>query len=384
MKKLELLVASRLLFAVCGCAPDDGTETAGQAATGETCVGNPSSDLRPSCCYVPGRDPVPADEDRDGVFDRCEEALAQKFAPIVYHSSDESNWPANVDWFLPKTTLFFYDDGCTPDWHARAVAAPSQAGLLGWSVTGGCGSSDTVWSNGTRSNQKQRTFYLSDVAEPSRQGSLDSRDWRTYVHAYRNNVSGVTLQYWRMYAYNDAFNNHGGDWEGEFVVLDANLAPSRVALMGHTGIEDKAPGEFVWEGSHVRVFSEGGGHATRASGGGIVARGCFFAPCVIDPANQATFARQETWNGGTVRWPNGLTSGSGGLLDVGDKVHPRNGQVFVQYSGLWGSPGTFFGTSGYWGPAFNETAMRGNFITAWCYGIVGDAPGECTPAATSR
>jgi hypothetical protein len=349
------------------------------------CNANPTSDMRAACCYTPIRDAVPADGDQDGLFDRCEDALAQKFAPIVYHSSDESNYPVNVDWFLPKTNLYFYDDACTPDWYGGLKAAPSQWDLLAWNVSGGCGSSDTVYSNGTRSESKQRTFFLMDVAASYRRGSLNSSDWRTYVHAFPNDWGGITVQYWREYAYNDAANDHGGDWEGEFVLLDSNLNPGRVILMGHDGIANLGPGSYVWEGNHVRVFSEGGGHATHETGSGIYAVGCSGgSPCSIDPNNQATNVRQETWNGGTVRWTNGSTSTNGGLLNVGEKIHPLNNQVFIQYSGIWGSPGTFFGTSGYWGPAYNETAKQGNFMTAWCYGRINAPTGECTPNAVSR
>ncbi|MBI4511339.1 MAG: hypothetical protein HY698_17025 [Deltaproteobacteria bacterium] len=83
--------------------------------------------------------------------------------------------------------------------------------------------------------------------------------------------------------------------------------------------------------------------------------------------------------------PNGTRTPSGGLLNVGEKSRPRNGQVFIRYSGLWGSPGTFFGTSGYWGPAFNETAAKCGpssdhencagrvFHTAWCAGMAGNS-----------
>jgi hypothetical protein len=45
-----------------------------------------------------------------------------------------------------------------------------------------------------------------------------------------------------------------------------------------------------------------------------------------------------------------------------------NGQVFLQYSSIWGSPGFLFESSGYWDPAFKETAMQGDFITACCGG----------------
>jgi hypothetical protein len=89
-------------------------------------------------------------------------------------------------------------------------------------------------------------------------------------------------------------------------------------------------------------------------------------------------------------------------VNVGEKSRPRNGQVFVQYAGLWGRPGRLFITSGYWGPAANETgatcadgqpAYRALlqypaahescapiFIRAWCDAMAGstaDLAREC-------
>jgi hypothetical protein len=342
---------------------------------------------------APGDYPV-ADDDGDGIIDRCEQTLAERYAPIIYHSSDESNLPTNVDWFLPKTELWFYDDACTPDLHWHAITAPTQVQLLGWWYQGGCDTSDTVYSNGTRSAQKQRTFYLKDIAEAFRTGSLDSRDWTTYYHAYPNDIGGVTIQYWRFYAYNDAVNNHGGDWEGVHMVLDRDLQPSQVGFLGHTSIDYKLPSDIQWEGTHPRIYSEGGGHASHPRGNDIVARGCVGEPSHIDPNNPCTGIRQETWTDGQVHWCNngsvGLCHGNvtqtGRLLNVGTKIAPMNGQVFMQYSGIWGSPGMFFGTSGYWGPAFNETGMRGDgFVPAWCQGMANVYIGrECYPMARSR
>lgn len=342
---------------------------------------------------APGTPPF-SDIDSDGIIDGCEQTLAEKYAPIVYHSSDESNLPTNVNWFLPKTSLWFYDDNCTPDLHSRMIISPTQVQVLGWWYRGGCGASDTVYSNGTRSNRKQRTFYLSDVAGSFRIGSLDSRDWTTYHHTYLNNLGGVTIQYWRFYAYNDAANNHGGDWEGIHLVLDSNLQPAQVGFLGHSSIDYTPPSALQWEGTHPRIYSEGGGHASHPSGGGIFARGCSGEPSSINPGNPCTFIRQETWTNGQVRWCsnshvsfcNGAVTPTGTLLNVGSKFQPMNGQLFILYSGIWGSPGTFFETSGYWGPAFNETGMGSDgFITAWCAGIVNvDVGRECYPAARSR
>lgn len=335
---------------------------------------------------LPGVGTSTLDGDNDGIADSCEQWLAEKFAPILYHSSDESNYPTNVDLFLKNTTLSFYDDDCTPDLKVRFLGAPSQAQLFGHSHQGECGSSDTVFSNGTRSNKKQRTFFLEDVGEEFRIGSLNSSEWITYFHAYKNDVNGVTIQYWRLYAFNDAVNNHGGDWEGVHVVLDSSLRIRRLDLLGHTSIEEVEAAGVQWEGNHPRIYSEGGGHASRASGGGIQARGCpIIIGCSIDPNNQRTFIRQETWSGGDVNWFDGRVGKVGVLVNVGEKLKPLNGQVFIQYSGIWGSPGALFATSGYWGPAFNETDMaKDGFVTAWCRGMRSPTTQECYPIAISR
>lgn len=346
----------------------------------------PSPTATPLTCLMPSGTPA-SDDDGDGISDACVQALAEKFAPIIYHSSDESNYPTNVDIFLRNTSLWFYDDDCTPDLREFFQAAPTQAQLLTHSRQGGCGSTDTVFSNGTRSDRKQRTFFLEDVPEPIRAGSMNSSDWTTYCHVYRNDGGGVTIQYWRFYSFNDALNNHGGDWEGFHLVLDAGLRPARVDFLGHTKIDSVQPDGIQWEGDHPRIYSEGGGHASHPSGAGILARGCpIITGCSVNPDNPRTFVRQETWPNGEVKWFDGRTGRTGALVNIGEKLRPLNGQVFVQYSGIWGSPGVLFGTSGYWGPAFNETEMGGDgFIKAWCARMVSPTRAqECFPSARSR
>jgi hypothetical protein len=201
-------------------------------------------------------------------------------------------------------------------------------------------------------------------------------------------LGGVTIQYWRVYAYNDAVNNHGGDWEGFHLVLNSALTPVGVDLLGHTTIDRVAAADVQWEGGHPIVFSEGGGHATHTTGDDIQARNCpsLTLPCVIDLKNPRTYVRQETFPGGVVRWFDSRVTRNGRLLNIGEKQHPLNGQVVIRYSGIWGSPGTFYEFSGYWGPAFNETGMQGTFITAWCKGmpIAVQASQECHPSAVSR
>lgn len=335
-------------------------------------------------------DALPAgtpDEDRDDLDDECEQVLAERFAPVVYHSTDETNFPTRVERILENTTLYFYDDDCSPNQVEALHASPTQRELVGAGHAASCGTHAGAFSDGTRSLRKHRTFFLADVANARRAGSADAREWTTYFHAYKNDIGGVTVQYWRVYAYNHALNNHGGDWEGIHVVLDASLAMQSVRLLGHASIEEMPALELTREGTHPRVFSEAGGHATRASGEEVRARGCAFGDaCTIDVADARTFVRQETWSGGEVRGADRTASKGGALVNLGAKEHPMNGQLFVRYSGLWGSPGVLYGTSGYWGPAFNETGMTDDgFVTAWCAGMAGAAlEAECYAPTVSR
>jgi hypothetical protein len=341
---------------------------------------------------LPSNDPIDprcdsrgaSDGDHDGLADGCEDALAQRFAPIVIHSTDESNFPTNVDVFLRETSLAFHDESCGRAKDTVIERAPTEADLTQRAADVRCGG-DRVASAGSRSRGKHETFFLADVPREDRRGSADSRDWTTYVHAYPNVLGGVTLQYWRFYAYNDAFNNHGGDWEGIHVVLDPHASVASVRLLQHGSSDDLAPPRLEWFGSHVIVYSEGGGHASRASGAGIVARHCDLEPCVVSLEDRGSYVWQETWRGGRVRWPDGRATEGGGLVNMGEKSAPLNGQLFVQYSGLWGSPGAFYWSSGYWGPSYNETSMRGDgFLTSWCAGMAGalDRHRECWPAGT--
>ena len=378
----------RTAFAVCALAscrpnPSSGSPRALLLATAMDVIPD-RGDLGTVCSDELAAHAV--DADGDGLADACEQVLAERFAPIVYHSSDETNFPTNVDRFLERTTLAFFDDACSPDHVSVVRAAPTQAELVDAQHGASCGTSTRVTSGGTRSERKHRTFFLADVDATARRGSADTREWTTYFHAYKNDVGGVTVQYWRVYAYNDALNDHGGDWEGIHIVLDASLALHSVRLMGHSTIDEESPDAFEHEGTHVRVFSEGGGHATLVTGDRIHARGCDAEDCEIDVADARTFVRQETWTGGAVRFAGRAASEGGALVNLGAKQHPMNGQTFLRYSGLWGSPGVLYGTSGYWGPAFNETAMRGDgFVMAWCAGMAGVAlDAECRANDVTR
>jgi len=322
----------------------------------------PSSDPRQSrlvTAFQLARSPAANDADADGIPDAHEEQIARRFAPIIVHDPTERAFPTSVDEFLRRTTLWLYDDSCTPDL-AIQFGPVRQADLArGFGPT--CDSRRPIDSHGVRSRRKQHTFFLADVAPVDRAGTQDADHWPTYVHVYRNEWHGLTLQYWRFYAYNDRFPYHGGDWEGLHVVLDSRDSVRELALIGHVDIAVLGPDVFQWNsaegGYHPVVGVQRGSHTTTV---GIPSGG----------------DRHLSW-----RSP---------LVNIGEKTRPLNGQLFLRYSGLWGSPGAFYHSSGYWGPAFNETDLADDgFVVAWCRGMLDyqrelDGTRECYPTNHSR
>src|SRR2546423_808261 len=70
--------------------------------------------------------------------------LAATYAPIIYHANDEPNLPVNVDWFLPRTSLWFYDRTCDPPVRQLVVDRPAHADLIRREYRAFCAPSGTV------------------------------------------------------------------------------------------------------------------------------------------------------------------------------------------------------------------------------------------------
>lgn len=331
---------------------------------------------------------------------------AARYAPIVYHQKNEVNWPANVEWVTARTSLWVYVKnrcnvllmegsqgdvpGQTPTnadrleyymitWGARYVHIPQ------------CGQSGTdIDLFNAADRDRNRTFYLRTFGTAGRGGvgpvevtpqdKRASPEWTTYVHQYTNQDGGTTIQYWRVYPYQDYLpdlgGKHGGDWEGVQVVLDTSGVPREVRFLGHGGLSSYPEikrvlrpgawdpngrwGDLQWRDGHPLVSSERGGHASKE---------------MTD--NPANFIEQKTW-----------LPEHGGLEDMGSFEYPT--ARWVRFSGLWGSPPDIVlpgqpvhhddpdsSKGGYWGPAFNgnkETnrtidGVGGKYITAWCGGV---------------
>lgn len=86
-----VLLAGALLFLCAVCAGAAGTGTSAAPAPGS------AAGLRVGWTEAECRAPAPdADRDADGVDDRCEQALAAAFAPLLVFDAGECGWDASV------------------------------------------------------------------------------------------------------------------------------------------------------------------------------------------------------------------------------------------------------------------------------------------------
>jgi hypothetical protein len=368
--------------------------------------------------------PSPADLDGDGIDDGLEQVLAERYAPVIYIHPSENNYPANVDWFLARAHLDYFED-CFPDVneHVPGASSPldSQAMLLGdpWAHPDAWGPGHPVRHCGDppdhrrittvepdpESYSDQTTFLMPDLADQYKVGSLDPSDWKSYVHVYPNSFGGVTVQFWHNFAYNGldflGFGNHGGDWDGTIhVVLDAALQPLGAWYSRHS---DDHPGTFFpwdqvhkYQVTHPLMILDRGGHAAfkdvaDAEDHGVPGTDYTWSD---DPDNLFWGTAWKTWTGGgVVQHDNApfpvaqhLTQNpgtTGGVVNLGEynpgvrqptsllagQLLPLNHQEFLAYSGRWGSIGLIF--SGPRGPVFQ--GYDGGVYKSW-YNQASGAP----------
>jgi hypothetical protein len=273
----------------------------------------------------PAADPAP-------LGDALEDALLDRFAPVVLLHPSEPARPSSAEWLLARSEI-------EPPGRAPRVLAASVLGVLA----------------SFASPAEDPRARLRPVPAALR-GDVDPRAWRAYGHAYRGAGGGVLLQYWFLYPMNAGYGlfDHEGDWEHVTVRLGADLRPEGAHYARH---HDSAPGPwFPWsalarEGDHPVVLAARGTHASYASPGEapIWDRVCGER----DPGRAAA-------DGCTV-W---RTAGS--VVNMGERSAPRVG--FLAWPGRWGATGRF-------GEDSADAAPPGPaFQAGWC---AGGAPGAC-------
>lgn len=259
-------------------------------------------------------EPSAGDLDGDGIRDDLEQKLILELAPEVRLHPDDHTRPANVDWYLAKTSLRFSHPPC-----ADLEVAGNGVATQETSSTQKHPTDDWICAHGE--------FFLHPESDAVHDGMPDSSGWRMYAHVKKSVVvaGGFDVQFWFFYAYDFAKwgLNHEGDWEHVTVSTDADGNFVSAWLAQHTYGTRHSRSDLVWNGTHPIVYSAIGTHASYPRAGDW-------------PTHYPTM-KDHTADGGPVwkGWEN--------VVDVGEKAHPKNGQSFIRYGGRWGGEGLFGG-----------------------------------------
>ena len=293
--------------------------------------------------------------DGDAIDDGVEQCLLERYAPVAFLPLNK-DWtrPANVDWFLARSTLRFHHNNC-PDC-SIIPSGPGQAALGQQSHQhrGGflCRHSGTRYPSGSGDPVPGQQFFLQVLDDRDHAGPGNPADWRVYGHVYRNVLGGIDVQYWLFFAYNDNFAgfNHEGDWESVAVRLRGDGSVESAFYCEHGNCHRKEPWQVGWyRGTHPQVWIADGSHAAYESE--AECDRLLFSEGGPDSCETSDDFRWFTWAGGRGN-ERGLQGG--GVTNLGERGLPLDGQAFLHFNGRWGEIGVSDDTSGPIGPAYKD------------------------------
>jgi hypothetical protein len=195
--------------------------------------------------------------------------LAEKYAPIAMlreqedppcDTGGEQYQPTSVGTVLgnPKVTLYHLDPEEGLEEVKKAPTAADIAGL-----------DETFYLNLEGEALGDTCVYARDFARLKREGQAPPV---VYAHIARETgSSGLALQYWFFWYFNQFNDLHEGDWEGMQLGFEANSAtealreePYEMILFQHAGGEraDWDDSKVQKEGNRPIVYPAAGSHAT--------------------------------------------------------------------------------------------------------------------------
>lgn len=325
-----------------------GSGTGGSAGGGETGGSGPGGSgssggeggSGPAGAGGEGGGQTGLDEDADGIDDGLENTLARRFAPVLRLTKSEQYLPGSVAWYLPQVHMRFNHNNC-PDHEIIALGKVTIDNLSkqNHQNTGTlCGHS----GDPLLSNAKHLEFFLQPPDDKVHDGAPPA-DWRVYAHVKKSKtiVGGYDVQYWFFYPFNSTIVNfdHEADWEHITVITDASEALQQARYAAHAGgtTHPASALEFVPGTPRPVGYVAIGSHATYNKPGEYETQAPDF---VFTDHADGLGPEFDT---------------SVGLVNVGERGKPLNGQSWVNYGGRWGEIGQFADTSGPPTPSFQAS-----------------------------
>lgn len=278
------------------------------------------------------------DADNDGLSDAVEQNLAQRFAPVLYYTADETVYPVAIQYHLDRSNLNQSREG---DDLIDPEPTVAEIGVL---------------------NDRDGKYYLDN-----REGSLNDKgiekDYATSDPAYtvyarvvqgssggEGNGSGelTVVQYWFFYAFNrGTLNIHEGDWEMVQVVLKNNETPIKAMYSQHKGGQQADWSQVERDGDHPMVFVARGSHANyfrsyqgkmglasdEVDDDGEVLKPADYELVILGEAGAGNHQASQDWLDYGGHW--------GDFGNVEDQLQGRRGPfgpVFRENGTMWGEP----------------------------------------------
>lgn len=253
--------------------------------------------------------------------------LIHRFAPEIRLHPDEAYFPASVDWLLPRVALKYTRRGKK---HLLVPAGQLTLQALVTTVFNGEPSGAT--------HDRVSRFFLAITGDEARRGQEPQDDGSIAVPCYARvrllpDTTAIDIQYWFFYPYHASslpgLGAHEGDWEHITVRASRDGKKIQGVLFSRHGSEGgwetfQTTGDSAIGMQHPIVYAAKGSHASYPSPG-VKRRG---------------WLPDDHCDDGGPRWRCWEY-----VIDVGDKDAPRNGQIWLQFTGRWGTPKIFTGRS---------------------------------------
>ena len=157
-----------------------------------------------------------ADLDNDGIDDAEEQALGEKYAPILYFEKEEKLFPVAVEYHVSNSNLNKSVDNTS----ILLDTNPSVEELPKYN--------DGNYYLDNRKGTINDDGIIKDYIE-----NMDALGYTLYSHIFKEN-DNIIIQYWMFYAFNKGtLNTHEGDWEMVQIVLDSQDNPIKVMYSQH-------------------------------------------------------------------------------------------------------------------------------------------------------
>ena len=352
---LGLFLVLVLLVTSSGCQVTTAISSLGRQAT--TAVNNPSTPIPPPPPANKDTPPQPAsitvDQDHDEINDIVEDELVQRFAPVIRFHTDEQYLLANIPWYLQRVRMRFdvsrgFDDNILNKGSVTISSLNSQKNKN--QVSGLSTNLSDFFLEQTDANGGDN---LDNYRQETRKGTGLS-GWIVYAHVKQaqvdTNPDMYDIQYIFFYAYN-------GD------MLKTKVESAHEADMEHITVRVKKDLKTVYQIYYAAHDGEGKWYSRQSSIG--TSDGYSTTndgrPIVYSAVNSHASYPWVGKQSRGIELPDDITIDGGvgwdsrqNVFNLGEKLYPRTGMEWLQYSGHWGEMGDTNFTRGPYGPAYQS------------------------------